>query len=301
MAESPAHRFGQIIGDVLEVAVEPVLRQFAQEHGLYLDKKGPRPARKGNKVSWTDLNGNAHDLDFVLEKDGSAIRKGTPVAFIEAAWRRYTKHSRNKAQEIQGAIIPLVETYKNVAPFLGAILAGVFTEKSLAQLRSLGFTVLYFPYKNVVSAFSFVNINVAFDEGTPDSEYAQQILVWEALSEEQRRSVANALIKSHAGEVAQFIHALKRAVTRKIESVRVLPLHGTAFHGDSIEKAIEFVEKYDEADRLKPFVRYEIEIRYMNGDLINGRFEDRERAISFLHTFQSPASSTNVLSGEQTS
>src|SRR2546426_5412878 len=164
MAESPAHRFGQIIGGILEVAIEPVLQQFAQEHGLYLDQKGPRLARQGNKVSWTDLNGNVHDLDFVLEKDGSPAHKGTPVAFIEVAWRRYTKHSRNKAQEIQGAIIPLAETYKNASPFIGVVLAGVFTEGALAQLRSLGFCVLHFSYESVISAFKDYRIDAAFDE-----------------------------------------------------------------------------------------------------------------------------------------
>jgi hypothetical protein len=55
-------------------------------------------------------------LDFVLEKDGSVVTRGTPIAFIETAWRRYAKHSRNKAQEIQGAIIPLLETHRNYAP-----------------------------------------------------------------------------------------------------------------------------------------------------------------------------------------
>jgi hypothetical protein len=299
MAESPAHRFGQIVGDLLEVAVEPILRQFALEYGLYLDKKGPRPARKGNKVSWTDLNGNVHDLDFVLEKDGSAARKGTPVAFIEAAWRRYTKHSRNKAQEIQGAIMPLVETYKNIAPFFGAILAGVFTENALTQLKSLGFAVLYFPYENVISAFSLVNIDAACDEHTPDDEYTQKIAAWKGLSEEQRTRVANALINNHSEEVAQFIRALKSAVTRQIESVRVIPLHGIAFNGQSIEEAIEFIEKYNESSSLKPLVRYEIEIRYVNGDLINGRFEDRERAIHFLHTHHLPASPPKIPPGEQ--
>src|SRR5437870_2375154 len=134
MAKSPAHAFGQIIGDVLEVAIEPVLSQFAQEKGLYLDKKGSRPARRGVKVSWTDLSGNVHDLDFVLEKDGSLTKIGIPVAFIETAWRSYTKHSRNKAQEIQGAIMPLAATYQNSAPFIAAILAGVFTQGALTQL-----------------------------------------------------------------------------------------------------------------------------------------------------------------------
>lgn len=55
MAESLAHTFGQIIGNVLEDAIEPALQKFADEHGLYLDKKGPRKAGEGKKVTWTDL------------------------------------------------------------------------------------------------------------------------------------------------------------------------------------------------------------------------------------------------------
>ena len=34
MAESLAHTFGQIIGNVLEDAIEPALQKFADEHGL---------------------------------------------------------------------------------------------------------------------------------------------------------------------------------------------------------------------------------------------------------------------------
>lgn len=168
MAESPTHKFGQIIGDLLEEAIEPHLRKFADDHGLYLDKKGSRPARKGKKVTWIDAFGNAHDLDFVLERGGSAGKIGIPVAFIETAWRRYTKHSRNKAQEIQGAIQPLVIANQDAAPFIGVVLAGDFTEGSLNQLTSLGFKVLYFPYEDVVEAFARVGIDANFDEDTTD-------------------------------------------------------------------------------------------------------------------------------------
>ena len=153
MAESPAHRFGQIVGEVLESAIAPVLTAFAKEHGLYLDKQGERPCRPGKRCTWLDHNKNKHDLDFVLERGGSTERLGVPAAFIETAWRRYTKHSRNKAQEIQGAILPLAETYKNARPFVGVVLAGVFTHGALKQLRSLGFTVLHFSYESVVAAF----------------------------------------------------------------------------------------------------------------------------------------------------
>jgi hypothetical protein len=49
MATSPAHKFGQIIGEVLEKAIEPGLRRLADKHRLFLDVKGKRPAREGRK------------------------------------------------------------------------------------------------------------------------------------------------------------------------------------------------------------------------------------------------------------
>lgn len=169
MAHAPGHRFGQIIGDMLELAIRPPLIDVARKHGLYLDWKHERPARNGRKlVKWTDSKRNEHDLDYVLEAGGSEDTQGTPKAFIEIAYRRYTKHSRNKAQEIQGAITPLAETYSDHHPFLGVVLAGVFTSRSLAQLRSHNFGVLYFPFDSIVKAFKAVNIDAFFDEDTPD-------------------------------------------------------------------------------------------------------------------------------------
>src|SRR6056297_3323456 len=151
MAESPSHKFGQIVGNLLEDIMRPVLQEFCDRRGLYLDIQGKRSGvRSGKKVTWLDKYGNTHDLDFVIEKGGSATSKGRPVAFIEAAWRRYTKHSRNKAQEIQGAVLPIADGYHWDKPFLGAVLAGVFTKGSLEQLDSVGFKVLYFPYESIV-------------------------------------------------------------------------------------------------------------------------------------------------------
>jgi len=287
MAKSPAHKFGQIIGDVIEAAVEPLLEQFANKHSLYVDKRGPRPARSGNKVSWTDLHGNTHDLDFVLERGGSPDKIGTPVAFIEVAWRRYTKHSRNKAQEIQGAILPLLLTHQTAAPFIGVIVAGVFTEGALTQLRSLGFKVLYFPHDTVVEAFRAAGVNAAFDEETPDVEFARKVRSWERLTVRQQGRVAEKLRKINAQEVNSFIAALDRAITRRIELVRVLPLHGTERECGTLEQAIAFIEAYGEADGGRPVVRYEVQIRYSNDDKIEGQFADREGAIQFLRSYQS--------------
>lgn len=286
MAIAPAHQFGQIIGEVLEAAVTPLLEGFAKKHGLYLDKKGERPSRAGKKCNWLDLNGNTHDLDYVLERGGTASKNGMPAAFIETAWRRYTKHSRNKAQEIQGAIMPLIETYRNAAPFQGAILAGVFTAGALAQLRSLGFTVLYFRYETVISVFKRFKIDARFDEGTPDADLKRKVSSYKKLSELRKRRLAKALLEANDEGVAAFIASLTAAVSRQIERIVVLPLHGIARDLGTIEEAIRFVENYAEGAKVEPFARYEIQVRYNNGNLVEGTFGDKTSAIDFLRTYQ---------------
>src|SRR4051794_33926710 len=215
MAESPAHRFGQIIGEVLEAAIIPLLAKFAEQHGLYLDQKGKRPCRPGLKCTWLDLNKNTHDLDFVLERGGTPQKRGIPAAFIETAWRRYTKHSRNKAQEIQGAITPLAETYKNARPFIGVILAGEFTEGALKQLRSLGFSVLYFSYHSVVRAFIDHGIDASFEEDTPDAVFQEKINAYKALTTQKRAALARSLLRTQKAEVEKFMETLEKVVSRQ--------------------------------------------------------------------------------------
>ena len=267
-----------------------MLLNFADQNGLYLDKRGQRPCRKGLKCSWTDLNGNTHDLDFVLERHGSDYKRGTPVAFIETAWRRYTKHSRNKAQEIQGAIEPLAETYKHVGPFKGAVLAGVFTDGALNQLRSLGFTILFFPYDTVVSAFEHVGINAFFDEDTRDSGCQQKVDEWSHLSDANREKVPRALLESNRTNVEAFMASLGASVTRQIERILVLPLHGATHEVNTIEEAVTLIEIYDENMSPSGFERYEIQIRFKNGNEITGRFTDKTGAIEFLHTYHAATS-----------
>ena len=285
MAQSPAHRFGQLIGDVLEVAIRGPLEDLCRRYGLYLDSKHPRTARKGlNKVAWKDLQGNTHDLDYVIEFGGTEASLGIPKAFIEIAWRRYTKHSRNKAQEIQGAIIPLAETYRESHPFLGVVLAGVFTAGSLTQLRSHGFQLVYFPYQSVVAALASVGIDAAFDEETPDRELARKVARFAALSHRKKRQIAESLRQQHASDLAHFIAALEVSLNRCVVTVFVLPLHGQTYEMSDVHSAIVFLRAHDHADVRPEFTRYEIIVRFNNGDEIKGQFQSKTTAIEFLAT-----------------
>lgn len=285
MAVSYSHRLGQIIGESLENALEPFLREFANNQNLYLDKKEYRPARKGTKVTWIDINNNKHDLDYVFEKGGTPDTIGKPVAFIECAWRRYTKHSRNKAQEIQGAIMPLFEKYKKDSPFIGVILAGVFTENSLKQLESLGFTILYFPYELIINAFRDMDIDVFFDESTTEKSFENQVSKWEKLTDDQKIKIYINITRQNLLEINKFISSLQLKLDRNIEKVRIWIMYGKQFNFDTVEKAREFIVNTNINSITPEFNKYETEIQYTNGDIIKVEYHNQNDMLLFLSSF----------------
>jgi hypothetical protein len=283
MAESPSHRFGQIIGELLEDVLRPRLEFFCTSQGLYLDyQKRKRPARKGKKVKWEDQYGNTHDLDFVIEHNGSDSKIGQPLAFIEAAWRRYTKHSRNKVQEIQGAILPLAERYEWNIPFLGAILAGVFTEGSLDQLKSLGFKVLYFPYDSLVKSFAKENLDIRFDESTPDDVFKKMATKLDTISKSTRNKIISNLLSQHESDVENFISDLKQALSRIITRITIIPLYGCKNEFYSIESAFEFLDGHSVYEGSGEFRKYEVYVEFSNGDKLQAFLENKIRVKEFL-------------------
>ncbi len=284
MAKSPSHKFGQMVGELLEDIMTDKFQAFCDARGLYLDKKGPRGrVRKGKKVSWEDNFGNKHDLDFVIEKGGDVNIQGRPLAFIEAAWRRYTKHSRNKAQEIQGAILPIADKYQTDKPFLGVILAGEFTRGSLSQMESSGFKVALFPYKSILNAFKSLRINAAFDERTPDREFKKVVTQIKNLNIAQRTQLKQSLLQSNKRLLDKFFSKLAAVIDRNIEKVIVIPLHGHQNEFATIGEAVSFVNGYhEEGSRDGGFRKYEIIVRYNNGDKIDASFREKQGVVDFL-------------------
>lgn len=286
MAESAAHKWGQMIGDLLQRALREELQNVADRHHLYLDYQRARPARNGLRVSWQDRFGNAHDLDYVFERGGTEAMIGEPVAFIEAAWRRYTKHSKNKAQEIQGAVLALAETYSHFCPFLGIILAGQFTRTAVAQLRSHAFHVFHIPYSDIMQAFTSVGIDAAYEERTPERQFRQKIKQYQRLSPQQLDALKQALLGSPQPSQAPllaFLETLNASLSRRILGITILVLHGQSHHMATVDAAINYLQSYQETrPSTASAVKYEVEVRYNNGDIIRGIFQTKEDAIHFL-------------------
>ena len=291
MAKSPAHKLGQIIGDEIEAAVGRPLRDLAAKFGLYLDHQHPRPTRRGRrKVAWQDSYGNTHDLDYVLEEGGNEENQGHPRAFVEIAWRRYTKHSRNKVQEIQSAVLPLAETYREHAPFLGVVLAGDFTEGSRDQLQSHGFHVAYVSYEMVVQAFLSVGVDLAFDERTSATELRQRVRAHNHLTAGSRERLGTEIRTICAVELDPFFNSLRDSLGRRITHIVVLALSGTSARFQTTHEAIRFIENYDESVPASEFDRYELNVRYSNGSEVRGSFLDKKDCLDHLRLLQSAQS-----------
>jgi hypothetical protein len=286
MAEAAGHKWGQFIGEYCETQIELIFKKIARDNNLYLDKKGPRSARSGKKVTWQDAYGNSHDLDFVMERNGADDKIGSPVAFIESAWRRYTKHSKNKVQEIQGAVLPIADKHRNSAPFLGCFLIGEYTKSALTQLETMGFKILYFPYDSVIRAFQAVGIDAHFDESTTEFEHIGKLDSWKALSQQKKDLVWKELLKQNEKNIKDFSAEIEKSINRSVVAVTITPLHGLTNSLETITAAITFIKNYIEPTKKSmPLMRYEIRVKYCNGDKIEGQFQEKESAVTFLECY----------------
>ncbi|MEA9998803.1 hypothetical protein QN367_06810 [Cryobacterium sp. RTS3] len=286
MAESPSHALGQIAGYTMEQAFFDMLLPVANEFSLYVDRQGPRLARGvRRKVSWVDDHQNKHDLDFVLERGGTAQHVGAPAAFIESAWRRYTKHSVNKAGEITNALVPLRRTYRYERPFLGALVAGEWTRVGILNMESQGISVLHLPVATLADAFAVEGVDLNFDEHTLATYMSEQVARWNEIGPEGHKNVIVALRKEAAEQFVGFIDRMREHLSRKVQSVSILPLHGLARLAVSVSEALAMLSAMATvapSQEALELVRIEIQVRYSNTDKIDASFRSLSEAILWL-------------------
>ncbi|MGO8696546.1 MAG: DNA methylase [Limisphaerales bacterium] len=271
-----------------------MLGEIAQRHGLYLDFKRARAARGGQeKVAWQDGYGNKHDLDYVLERGGTEEKLGVPIAFVESAWRRYTKHSKNKAQEIEAAVMPIALTFSRHQPFCGAVLAGEFTRSAIHQLESKGFTVVHISYDSILAAFRELGIDASSEDGvggTTEEQFRDKIIRWQSLPQPQSTDLLLAKLRGlHQMEIAIFQQSLEAALTRQVASVRLTILRGQTVECLDVDSAVAYLLEEEKSYRLREGGEqreaFEVQIRFNNESKIEATFLKRAEAIAFLRTF----------------
>ena len=89
---------------------------------------------------------------------------------------------------------------------------------------------------------------------------------------------------NHA-EVEAFLTDLEVTVSRRVDQVHILPLHGNSSILSSVDEAINFITDYAETTGSMVFTRYEIIVRFNNGSEIIGKFQSKAEVLSFLATY----------------
>ena len=176
----------------------------------------------------------------------------------------------------------MAETYHDSHPFLGAVLAGEFTEPSLEQFRSHGFNLIYCSYQTVLQAFASEGVDVSSEEDSSDDELQSKVDAFGRLSQLQQERIATKIQELHGDQFESFFDSLAGSLRRRVEYVFVLPLSGSPHRFESIQDAVTYISNHDPSIPSSEFVKYELNVRYSNGDEIRGTFHDKQTAIEFL-------------------
>jgi hypothetical protein len=245
-AGSAGHRLGQLVGDWWErYVVLPLLQKVADELKLFLDNRFvDRPVRNSGKIIWKDDEGNEVDYDFVLELDGSASKRGTPVAFFEVFWRRGARHSKDKARDDSGKLVPMRDTYPT-ARFLSIAASGEFTEPAKGLVVSRDIELFHVPKSNIIEAFDYHGLVMDYPDSSSEDLKAQIARTFEEqLTEERKREVANTLFEIIGqASVDAYISKVRGFLAASPLEVRFIETrYSNAAAFKSIEGATNFLE-----------------------------------------------------------
>ncbi|MDX5324998.1 MAG: hypothetical protein LPK80_01940 [Bacteroidota bacterium] len=269
---SSGHKLGQIIGDWYEeYFAYPILEAVAKELNLYLDSRFKTRVCRGEKLIWEDVDGNKVDYDFVLELGGTDEKQGIPVAFFETFWRRGSRHSKDKARDDTGKLLPMKSTFPTTR-VLGVVAAGDFTTPAKDLILSRGVDLFYVAKENVISAWKEHDLIIDYSDES---------------SETEKKRITNAVVtalKKDPNLLKNIAHTLGEIITpRSIESYKLrligrigaIPQKYTV-QVQSVSSPIEF-RKYTEMDsflkngepkinslKKKQFYNYQVE--FTDGD-----------------------------------
>jgi len=222
---SAGHKLGQLIGDWYEQYFAlPLLEKVAKHLKLYLDHRfRTRAARESDKIIWHDEDNNAVNFDFVMEVDGSDSARGIPVGFFECFWRRGSRHSRDKARDDSGKLMPMRDVYPS-ARFLGIVAGGDFTAPARALLQSRNIDLLYVPKAKIVAAFESHGLQMDYPDKLVEVEKAKLAELFEkGLSGDVKRKAAESLCEM-VGETSlnTYVDRVRAALGALPQEIRFL-------------------------------------------------------------------------------
>lgn len=269
---SSGHKLGQLVGDWFErYFVLPLLEKVSDELGLYLDHRFKKRPARGDKILWRDEDGNIVDYDFVLELKGADEKIGIPVGFMECFWRRGSRHSKDKARDDSGKLLPMRKTYPS-ARFLGIIASGTFTAPARELILSRKIDLFYLPKERIVEAFAHHGLIIDYPDTASEKEKRAIAKQFGKQFSESRKVAVSQTLYQQVGHVAidSYLHRVRATLSSLPQEIRLILRDEYApMIFDSVGKVSDFLEgpSFDKAD---PKENYLYQITYSDGTDFEG-------------------------------
>ncbi|HEX4130802.1 MAG TPA: hypothetical protein VHZ24_12230 [Pirellulales bacterium] len=265
---SAGHKLGQLVGDWFEeFFVMSLLRRVADHLNLYLDCRFcPRQARRGDKIIWTDFEGNLVDYDFVMELDATDNKLGIPVAFFECFWRRGKRHSKDKARDDTGKFSPMRDVHPT-ARFLGIVAGGDFTAPARALVQNRQIDLFYVPKTKIVSAFERSGLQIDYPDRLAEPDKAKLADAFAAGLTLTKKTETAETLRELIGEVSlnTYVDRVRAALGALPQEIRIIAQHESKPEVfETIADATDFLKapKFDYTAVVENFI---YEITYTDG------------------------------------
>jgi hypothetical protein len=264
---SAGHKLGQLVGDWFEQHfVLPLLQKVADALKVYLDHRFRSRKARGDSLTWKDADGNEVDYDFVMELDGTEEALGIPVAFFECFWRRGSRHSKDKARDDSGKLLPMREVHPT-ARFLGIVAGGDFTAPARQLVQSRQIDLFYVPKAKIIAAFAQFNLQIDYPDRSPETAKAQLANAFEkGLTAKLKQRAAKTLQELvGAPSLSGYIDRVRAALSALPQEIRFIGRRSSSPQVfETIADATAFLQK-PQFDFSAPAETFLYQITYTDG------------------------------------
>ena len=281
---SSGHKLGQLIGNWYEeYFVLPLLEKAAYALELFVDSRFVEREIREGKILWEDIDKNSVDYDYVLELGGTKENLGVPVAFIECFWRRGARHSKDKARDDSGKLMPMRDTYPT-ARFLGIVSAGDFTRSARELVMSRNIDLFYVPKEKIVNAFLSCGLIMDYPDKLAEDEKATIVEKFDSEFSDQKKKEVQKSLLNLIGTVAidSYVDRLRARLSALPQEIRlVLRYDSSPIVFESVDEASIFITS-PSFNMNNPTESYLYQITYSDGTEFEKAVEDVE-SLKLLH------------------
>lgn len=242
--QNPGSALGEAIGANMECVLNEYLPTVVDKYSCRIISKGCKniKTKKETKLLLSDQFGTKYNIDAVVANEAMQ-----PLILLEYKYIRYTKHNRDKGSWLCTAHNAVRKRYNSIRSSI-AILAGNWSQTSLAMMKSHSVNLFVIPFSRIVELLS--KYGIVFDWDEKDRETAlESWKKYAALSPEQKKSIAQEMIVVIKEDLEKLIEKiLDNQSTRSLEKI-LIEIHSNLgevryFEFDKLDDAINFLEDF---------------------------------------------------------